>query len=129
MPTMTSEPGLVQAAWSQPAQPMADQLGVEPGLGLAAAEALSRLERFGPNELRVEAPVPAWRHLLAQFHDPLVYLLLAAVGITLLVWRVEGAGGWPIDALVILVIVLLNALIGFLQELRSQRAAPPPWPG
>ncbi len=64
----------------------------------------------------MDAAVPAWRHLLSQFHDPLVYLLLAAVGITLLLWGVEGASGWPIDALVIGVIVLLNALLGFLQE-------------
>ncbi len=71
----------------------------------------------------MDAAVPAWRHLLSQFHDPLVYLLLAAVGITLLLWGVEGARGWPIDALVIGVIVLLNALLGFLQEVKSQRAA------
>ena len=122
-PPRVPDAGLAQAAWSQPPEPLADRLGVEPGRGLDAAQVSQRLERFGSNELRVAAPVPAWRHLLAQFRDPLVYLLLAAVGITLLVWSAEGASGWPVDALVILVIVLLNALIGFLQEVRSQRAA------
>lgn len=104
-------------------QVVAERLGVDPVQGLSAAEAFSRLGRFGPNELRVEAPVPAWRHLLSQFQDPLVYLLLAAVAVTLLIWGVEGARGWPIDALVILVIVWLNALLGLLQEVKSQRAA------
>jgi Ca2+-transporting ATPase len=111
------------APWSQQPKPLADRLGVELERGLDAAEVRQRLERFGSNELRVDAAVPAWRHLLSQFHDPLVYLLLAAVGITLLLWGVEGARGWPIDALVIGVIVLLNALLGFLQEVKSQRAA------
>ncbi len=102
---------------------VAERLGVDPVQGLSAAEAFSRLGRFGPNELRSVPLLPAWRRLLAQFQDPLVYLLLAAVGITLTVWWIEGAKGWPVDAAVILVIVLLNALLGFLQEARSQRAA------
>ncbi|MEY5100707.1 MAG: hypothetical protein RJA36_3426 [Pseudomonadota bacterium] len=102
---------------------LAGRLGVDPLLGLSSAEARHRLERDGPNELLAEAQVPALRHLLSQFHDPLVYLLLAAVVVTLAVWWLEGAAGWPVDAVVILVIVWLNALLSFLQELRSQRAA------
>ena len=96
---------------------------MEAGTGLSSAEARQRLERDGPNELRPAAPVPAWRRLLGQFQEPLVYLLLAAVLLTLLVWLLEGAQAWPVDAVVILVIVLLNALLGFLQETRSQRVA------
>ena len=67
------------AAWSQPPEPLADRLGVELERGLDQEQVRRRLERFGRNELRVEAALPAWRHLLAQFRDPLVYLLLAAV--------------------------------------------------
>ncbi len=107
----------------QSAQVVAQRLGVDPMHGLSSAEARLRLERDGPNELLAETPPPAWRHLLSQFQDPLVYLLLAAVGITLTVWWLEATAGWPVDAVAILVIVLLNALLGFLQEARSQRAA------
>lgn len=107
----------------QAAQLVTERLDVDPSRGLASVEASQRLERDGPNKLDAEAPLSAWRRLLAQFQDPLVCLLLAAVVVTLSVWWVEGAHGWPIDALVILVIVLLNALLGFLQEARAQRAA------
>jgi len=102
---------------------VARQFDVQPGMGLSAHEASQRLARDGSNELQTQAPSPAWRHLLAQFQDPLIYLLLLAVVVTLAVWGLEGWVGWPIDALVILVIVLLNALLGFTQEARSQRAA------
>ena len=91
--------------------------------GLSAADAHQRLAQDGPNELKTQPPRPAWRHFLSQFQDPLVYLLLVAVVITLTAWGLEGQRGWPIDALVILVIVFLNALLGYAQESRSQRAA------
>jgi magnesium-transporting ATPase (P-type) len=122
-PSIAEDAELAQAAWNQPVQPLAERLGVDLERGLDTTQVRQRLERFGPNELRAEAAVPAWRHLLSQFRDPLVCLLLAAAGITLLLWVAEGARGWPMDALAILVIVWLNALIGFLQEVRSQRAA------
>ena len=46
-------------------------------------------------------PTPTWRRILAQFQDPLVYLLLGAVIIALLAWVIEGRAGWPVDAIVI----------------------------
>ena len=98
------------APWSQAVQAMLADSGVSLGQGLAAEEAQDRLRRDGPNELRSVPPLPAWRRLLAQFQDPLVYLLLAAVGITLTVWWLEGTAGWPVDAIVILVIVLLKVV-------------------
>lgn len=102
---------------------LADQLEVSIEQGLTSAEALRRLERDGLNELTAEPPVPCWRHFIAQFQDPLVYLLLGAVAVTLLVWGMEGAVGWPVDGLVILAIVGLNASLGFWQETRSRKAA------
>ncbi len=90
--------------------------------GLSESDARARLAEVGANALVTTPPAPAWRHFLAQFQDPLVYLLLAAVAVTLAVWTLEGFNGWPLDALVILVIVCLNAVLGFVQETRSQRA-------
>ncbi|HEX6002460.1 MAG TPA: cation-translocating P-type ATPase [Burkholderiales bacterium] len=90
--------------------------------GLTATEAARRLETDGPNELRAARPVPRWRRIVAQFQDPLIYLLLAAIAVAVLAWLAEGAHGRPVDALVIVVIVVANALIGYLQEARAESA-------
>src|SRR5690606_37834172 len=79
--------------------------------GLTAAEARARLRRYGPNRLEAAPPVPAWRRFASQFADPLIYLLLAAVVVSLIAWAVEGAAGIPYEAIVITVIVFLNALL------------------
>ena len=101
---------------------VAAALGVDVEAGLSAQEAASRLAQNGPNELRAAPPVPAWRRVLAQFQDPLIYLLLAAVAVALVAWWVEGRVGWPVDAIVIAAVVLLNAVIGHVQEAKAQNA-------
>ncbi|MGH8823042.1 MAG: cation-translocating P-type ATPase [Jiangellaceae bacterium] len=101
---------------------VAQWLGTDPDGGLSGAEAARRLAADGPNELQSVPPVPAWRKLLAQFQDPLIYLLLAAIVVSLAAWVVEGADGWPFDSTVILAIVILNAVLGFVQESRAETA-------
>ena len=90
--------------------------------GLTAQEAGRRLARDGPNELRAAATVPGWRRALAQLQDPLVYLLLAAAAVALAAWAVAGRNGWPMDAIVIAVVVVLNAVLGWVQENKAQSA-------
>ena len=104
-------------------------LNVDPDQGLAEAEAARRLELFGPNELAGAPPVPAWRKFLQQFKDPLVYLLLVATAISLVAWVVErshpaSGGGEPLpfDAIVIMIILILNAALGYAQEAKAERA-------
>ncbi len=97
-------------------------LGAHLENGLGASDAALRLARDGPNELRSVPRVPAWRRLLAQFHDPLIYLLLAAVAISLVAWAYEGMPGWPVDAIVIAAIVVLNGVLGHVQEAKAQDA-------
>ena len=101
---------------------IADVLIVDTARGLDAQEAARRLADNGPNELRAQPPVPRWRKLLAQFQDPLIYLLLAAVAIALAAWVFKGGVGWPVDAIVISVIVVLNGVLGHLQETRAEDA-------
>ncbi|NLY64299.1 MAG: cation-translocating P-type ATPase [Alcaligenaceae bacterium] len=93
-----------------------------PDSGLDSAQASERLHRDGPNALRQSKTVSAWQRFLAQFQDPLVYLLLFAIAISLVAWGVEGFSGWPIDALVILIIVMGNSILGFAQENKAENA-------
>ena len=90
--------------------------------GLGSAEAAERLERLGPNRLEQDEDVAAWRRFLGQFANPLIYLLLAATAIALAAWAVEGREGIPFDAIAILAIVLLNAVLGYVQEARAEQA-------
>lgn len=68
-----------------------------------------------------------WRRGLSHFQDPLVYLLLAAITIALTAWVIDGRVGWPVDALVIAAIVVLNAVLGFVQETKAQTAVAARW--
>jgi Ca2+-transporting ATPase len=97
-------------------------LGTDPVRGLPGAEAARRLAAGGPNEIQAEPAVPAWRKILAQFQNPLIYLLLGAVVVSVAAWLAEGAEGWPVDAVVILAIVVLNAVLGYVQEARAENA-------
>ena len=112
----------VENAHALPVSEVLARLGTDPARGLSAAEARSRLERWGRNELPSAPPVPSWRRLLAQFNTPLVLLLLAACAISLVVWWFEGAVNAPYEALAILAIVVANAILGFVQEERAGRA-------
>ena len=97
-------------------------LDVDPETGLDSDEADRRLARYGANELRPAPPVPLWRKIVRQFQDPLIYLLLAAIAISVLAWAVEGAAGVPVDALVIGAVVLFNGVLGFVQENKAESA-------
>ncbi|CAN5376885.1 cation-translocating P-type ATPase [soil metagenome] len=90
--------------------------------GLPTEEAARRLNDTGPNELTSTPPVPTWRKIVEQFRDPLIYLLFAAIAISLAAWIIEGTEGLPLDAMVIAVIVILNAVLGYLQEARAEDA-------
>ena len=91
-------------------------------LGLTSEEAKKRLREYGPNALPERPAEPFSRKLLRQFQSPLVYILLLALLVDLLLWLYEGARGVPLESLVILAILLLNALLGAFQEKRSEEA-------
>lgn len=91
-------------------------------LGLSSHEARSRLAQWSPNALRSPAKRRAILRFLRQFHNVQVYLLLVAVAVSLLVWSLEHAETLPYEALAIFAIILLNAVFGYLQEERADRA-------
>ena len=108
--------------WLLDRETVAAELQTDTRLGLSSAEAAARLDRNGPNELDAAVAVPAWRAFLGQFADPLVYLLFAAVMISFAAWLLEGRPGVPFDVIVIIVIVVLNAVLGYVQESRAEHA-------
>jgi Ca2+-transporting ATPase len=108
--------------YRQPVDAVLAALGTDARLGLGEAEARARLERYGRNELAAEKPVPAWRKLLAQFHDALVILLLVATAISAGLWLVERDSALPYEAIAILAVVVLNALMGYAQQAKAEQA-------
>ena len=112
------------------ADQVAQALNVDPRTGLSSEEAKRRLDKFGPNELASAPPVPKWKKFLQQFQDPLVYLLLAATAISLVAWIIEkvnaapGAEGeaLPFDSIVIVLILIVNAVLGYMQEAKAEEA-------
>ncbi len=90
--------------------------------GLTADEAARRLAELGPNEIASAAPVPTWRKILEQFRDPLIYLLLGAIVISIAAWLIEGSNGWPYEPTVIAAIVVLNAILGYVQQAKAEHA-------
>lgn len=98
-----------------PAHEIVLLLETDVAMGLTSDEAARRLERFGPNLLpKFRRHGPLIRFLL-QFHHPLIYVLLAATAVT------ASLGEW-VDAGVIFGVVLVNAVVGFIQESRAEAA-------
>jgi Ca2+-transporting ATPase len=97
-------------------------LGGDPARGLTSVEAGARLAAHGRNELPSAPPVPAWRRFLGQFRDVLTILLLVATAVSFAAWAIEGGSAIPYEALTILAIVLLNGVLGFVQERRAEQA-------
>ena len=83
--------------------------------GLTSEEAAKRLEQYGENQVKARAGTPTWKRLLNQFTAPLVLVLIAAALVT-------GFLGEWVDATVIIIVVLVNALVGFLQESKAETA-------
>ena len=93
----------------------AQQLQADLAIGLSREEAERRAVHYGANEILERPPRPPWRMLLDQFTDFMILVLIGAA-------IISGIIGEPADALAIVVIVLLNGAIGFVQEYRAERA-------
>ncbi len=105
----------VRNAWQLSAEEAAAsmQVGAAEGLGDAA---IARLRaEFGPNRLTPQQGTSAFVRFLRQFHQALVYILLAAAGVTFYLDEV-------VDSAVIFAVVLVNAIVGYLQESKAEKA-------
>jgi Ca2+-transporting ATPase len=118
----TPVPSNEAAPYQQSVEAVLISLRADARRGLSEAEARMHLARDGRNELTAEVPVPAWRKFLAQFTDVLVILLLIATAISAALWLVERESPLPYEAMAILAVVLLNAVMGYIQESRAESA-------
>ena len=109
-------------AYQQPFELVVAALRSDARQGLSQAEARARLEQHGRNELTADRPVAAWRKFLAQFQDVLVVLLLVATAISAGLWIYERDSALPYEAIAISAVVLLNAIMGYVQESRAESA-------
>tara|TARA_Y100000310_G_scaffold342814_1_gene447589 strand:+ start:3527 stop:6079 length:2553 start_codon:yes stop_codon:yes gene_type:complete len=83
--------------------------------GLSSKEAKKRLNKYGPNKIGTERKISLLKLLWSQFNDPLVWVLLFAIAVSALIQHY-------IDAVVIAIIVVLNAGLGFFQEFKAEKA-------
>jgi magnesium-transporting ATPase (P-type) len=90
-------------------------LATDPTRGLSSGEVAARLQRHGYNELTEKPGTPAWVLFLHQFKSPLIYVLLVAAVVAALLGEFKDAG-------VIFGVLMVNAIIGFIQEGRAERS-------
>ncbi len=94
---------------------VAVSLASDPAIGLTVSGAADRLARFGPNELVERGRKPTWRLFVEQFTNTMIVVLIIAAVVTALIGDLK-------DTVVIMAIVVLNGVIGFIQEFRAERA-------
>ncbi len=111
----TEESSQQSPAWHQVSvEDCLQRLGVKPG-GLTSHEVERRLSDYGPNRLEPPKRRSGLVRFLLQFHNVLVYVLMAAAAVT-------GFLGMLVDTAVIIGVVVINSIVGFLQEGKAERA-------
>ncbi|MBE6606854.1 MAG: cation-translocating P-type ATPase [Ruminococcaceae bacterium] len=102
------------------AEEVLDKLDVTPE-GLTLAEANKRLEKYGPNKLKEGKKPTLLQRFLAQLKDPMLIILLIAAGVSALTGMLSGENEWA-EVIIILIVVLLNAVLGVIQESKAEAA-------
>lgn len=101
--------------FSKSSKEVLKELDVNPATGLSSQEAEKRLEKYGENKLKAKPKKSLLSLFLAQLNDMLIYVLLAAAVITLVI-------GEYVDAIIIILVVLINAFVGLIQESKAEKA-------
>ena len=89
--------------------------------GLTGAVAQQRLSEFGPNKLDEEEKTPLWKRFFEQMADPMVIMLIAAAAISAITGTIQGDPEWA-DVIIILTVVVINSVLGVVQEAKSEQA-------
>jgi len=112
---MTLPASPLMTPWTESPHDLCDRLATDPRAGLAAAEAQRRLQEQGPNQLTEAKGKSPWRLFLEQFQGVVIWVLIAAAVLS-------GIMGELIDAIAIVAIIVINAILGFVQESRAERS-------
>ena len=104
-----------------PAEEVLEAQSTSADQGLTAAEAQKRLASVGPNKLDEEEKTPLWKRFFEQMADPMVIMLLVAAAISVITGFIQGEPEWA-DAAIILSVVILNSVLGVVQEAKSEQA-------
>lgn len=111
---------LSKAFYSQTVDAVFEELGSKPE-GLSDSEAKSRLTQYGANELEEGKKKSMLQKFLEQFKDLMILVLIAAAAISAMVPNAEGHREW-VDAIIILAVVIINAVMGVIQEAKAEQA-------
>jgi P-type Ca2+ transporter type 2C len=106
---------VVDQPWTREWREIAEQLSVDPEQGLSKSEAQKRLEKYGPNRLREAERKSTWQIFIEQFKSLIMGLLAAAAVLSF-------AFGEIVEGGAIVIVILINAVIGFVTELRAVRS-------
>ena len=110
----------MKQAYTQSSEEVLQELGVS-AAGLSTQEAQARLEKYGPNKLK-EAPKPTLvQRFLAQLKDPMLIILMIAAAVSALTGMLSGENEWA-EVIIIIAVVLLNAILGVIQESKAEAA-------
>ena len=89
--------------------------------GLSAQQAQERLAKYGPNKLKEAEKLSLFQRFVEQLKDPMLIILLAAAGVSALTGMLSGHSEWA-EVIIILAVVLLNAILGVIQESKAEAA-------
>ena len=98
------------------------ELHSSPSTGLNSQQVAERLEQFGENKLRGKKKKSNFQRFLAQFKDVMILILLAAAAVSFAIACIEGQPKEFFEPVLILLIVILNAIMGVMQESKAEKA-------
>ncbi|MBE6961087.1 MAG: cation-translocating P-type ATPase [Ruminococcaceae bacterium] len=110
----------MKKTYTQSAAEVLQEMGVDAD-GLTSAQAQERLAKFGPNKLKEAEKPTMLQRFLAQLKDPMLIILMAAAGVSALTGMLSGEPEWA-EVIIILTVVLLNAILGVIQESKAEAA-------
>ena len=110
----------MKKSYTQSAEEVLQDLGVGPE-GLTTAQAQERLAKYGPNKLKEAEKPTLLQRFLEQLKDPMLIILMAAAAVSALTGMLSGHNEWA-EVIIIMAVVLLNAILGVVQESKAEAA-------
>ena len=108
----------MKKTYTQSAEEVLQELGVGAD-GLTTAQAEERLAKYGPNKLKEAEKPTLIQRFIEQLKDPMLIILMAAAAVSALTGMLSGEPEWA-EVIIILVVVLLNAILGVIQESKAE---------